>query len=298
MNFTLKQLRYFVIVAELNSVTKAARKVNVSQPSISAALAHLEAVFDTRLFVRHHARGLSMTPSGRKLVAQAKRLLAQAESLDQFGSELTHGLSGTLDMACLLTLAPVVLPSVFSTLKRDFPALKVKCHELHIRAILEGLRHGEFELAVTYDLNLEEDIAFSPIEAFPTYAIFPEDHHLAQKAKISLAQLADEPMVLLDLPHTRDYFQSIFLQRNIEPNIVYRTRSPTMVMGMVAAGFGFSLLNARPKTQQTLGGGAYKVVELNENFLPLKMGVARLKIHAPSRVGQVFEEEFTKQYKV
>jgi len=295
VNFTLKQLNYFVVVAELGSVTKASRKVNVSQPSISAALAHLEAVFDTKLFVRHHARGLSMTPAGRQLLGQAKRFLAQAENLNQFASELTMGLGGTLDMACLLTLAPVVLPSVFKVLRQDYPALKMKCHELNIRAILEGLRSGEFELAITYDLNLEEDIAFNPVAAFPAYAIFPEDHRLAQGPQVSLTQLANEPMVLLDLPHTRDYFQSIFLQKDIEPNIVYRTRSPTMVMGMVAAGFGFSLLNARPKTRQTLGGGAYKAVDLAEEFSPLNMGIAHLKTHTLSKSALAFAEEFTKQ---
>lgn len=294
MRFTLKQMQYFILVAEHGSVTKAAARANVSQPSVSAALSQLEQTFATRLFVRHHARGLTMTPAGRQLAAQTKRFLAQADNLEHFAGSLTTGLGGRLDIACLLTLAPLVLPSVISTLKLDYPGVKLKCRELDIRGILSGLRDGEYELAVTYDLNLEEDIEFTPVGTFPPYAIFPPEHPLAGKGEVRLADLHGQPMVLLDLPRTRDYFRSVFSQHGVEPEIVYRTRSPTMVMGLVAGGLGFSLLNARPKTQQALGGGTYKIAELTDELPPLTMGIAELKSHNRSRAAETFMAEFTR----
>ena len=81
MQFTLKHLRYFVAAAERGSVTAAARAIHVSQPSISEAIAHLEAVFDLQLFLRHHAQGLSPTPAGRRLLLEARSLLAHADDL-------------------------------------------------------------------------------------------------------------------------------------------------------------------------------------------------------------------------
>ena len=81
MSFTLKHLSYLVAAAEAGSVTGAARRLNVSQPSISAAIGQIEEQFGLTLFVRHHAQGLSTTPAGRRLVVEARSLLAHAEEL-------------------------------------------------------------------------------------------------------------------------------------------------------------------------------------------------------------------------
>ena len=98
IQYTLKQLTYFTAAAERNSVTEAARVLNVSRPSVSTAIGHLEDVLGTQLFLRHHAHGLSMTPAGRRLLARARSLLAHAEELaaDQW-SEGEH-LRGELQL--------------------------------------------------------------------------------------------------------------------------------------------------------------------------------------------------------
>src|SRR5260221_113308 len=81
MRFTLKQLGYFLAAGEHKSITGAARAIHVSQASISAAVSQLERVFGIQLCVRHHAQGLSLTPAGRELLAEARRLLAQPNEL-------------------------------------------------------------------------------------------------------------------------------------------------------------------------------------------------------------------------
>src|SRR5438552_13597925 len=81
IRYTLKQLAYFTAAAEEESVTGAARALNVSQPSISAAIAHLERVLGVQLFLRHHAQGLSLTAAGRTIFAEARNLLAHAGEL-------------------------------------------------------------------------------------------------------------------------------------------------------------------------------------------------------------------------
>ncbi len=119
IRYTLKQLAHFAAAAERGSVTRRACVLNVSQPSISTAIAYPERVLCAQLFLRHHARGLSLTPDGRHLLAEARELLAQA---DELGSALrSEGarLKGELSLGYFVTFAPYYLPGLL----RRFGAL-------------------------------------------------------------------------------------------------------------------------------------------------------------------------------
>ena len=118
MNYTLKHLKYFVAACEEESVKRAAEKLNISQPSVSAAIAHLEGVFNVQLFIRHHARGLALTPAGRRLLGRANLLIKQAEDLHQYATDLGDSLTGQLDVGCFVTLAPIFMPPLTMVLKR------------------------------------------------------------------------------------------------------------------------------------------------------------------------------------
>ena len=110
MRFTLRQLEYFVATCDAGSVTEAALRIPVAQSSVSAAIAQLEAALDVQLLIRHHAQGVSPTPAGRKLLERARELLRDADGFERFAAELTEELTGTLQLGCLVTLAPLVAP--------------------------------------------------------------------------------------------------------------------------------------------------------------------------------------------
>jgi len=290
MNYTLKQLGYFVAAGETGSVTKAAALVHVSQPSISAAIAHLEAVFGLQLFIRHHAQGLSLTPAGRRLLGEAKRLLTQAEGLTQCAGELSDSLAGQLDVVCFTTLAPILMPSLIKDFCARYPQMQIRCHEAHQEDVLDGLLGGRFEVGLTYDLELGAEVAFDPVASFPPYAILPPDHPLAARDTLAIAELIEEPMVLLDLPHSREYFRSIFLALGLEPRIEHRTASPHMVRGLVANGFGYSLLNARLEYDRSLDGTPFRAVPLSDAVSPLRVGVVMPEGIVPTRAAAAFAE--------
>lgn len=295
MNFTLKQLRYFVLAAELKSVTKAAQKARISQPSISSAIAELEGSLDAKLFTRHHAKGLSLTAVGHQIFAEAKRLLAQTDRFSRASSEYIKGLNGTLDVGCLLTLAPFFIPPLMREVRSKHPNLTVGCKELDVKQIIDGLRDGDFEIAITYNLNLDSDINFRGTRTFRPFVLLPHRHPLARQKKLKLKKLADEPMILLDLPYTRDYFKSIFDDAGVAPNIVYRTSSPQMVRSMVANGMGYSILNARQALGRSIYAEQYAIVELAEHLPALRMGIVHLKDHSFTRAAQIVVEEFESQ---
>ena len=103
LRFTLRHLEYLVAVGECGSIALASEKVNVSSPSISAAISQLEAEFGLALFVRKHAHGLSLTQGGKQFVAQAKQVLAEAGKLNELANQITGKVRGPLSVGCLLS---------------------------------------------------------------------------------------------------------------------------------------------------------------------------------------------------
>ena len=149
MRYTLKQLEYFVAAGETGSITLASERISISQPSISTAISHLELTLGVQLFVRHHAQGLSLTPAGRTLLAEAKRLIEQAEGLYTVASEATEQIRGQLSVGCMVTLAPMVMPELVHGFTSAFPSTQVHQQEANQEMLLEGLGRAEIDVAVT-----------------------------------------------------------------------------------------------------------------------------------------------------
>ena len=277
MHFTLKQLRYFVTAGEYGSVTKAAKDLYVSQPSISSAILHIEEATGLDLFIRHHAQGLSLTPAGHRFLLKAKQLLEEADDLGRFATSLSDEISGSLRFVSLPTFAPIILPSVMRQFNDQYPQVNLHCIEADQEKILAGLLEGRYEFAVTYDLQLPPELNFEPIVDFPPYVLLPKDHALAETESVSIEELAEHPMILLDWPMSRDYFYSLFLTQGVEPQIAYRANSLAMVRGLVANGLGFALFNTPLASDTSLDGHKIVMLPVSGNPHPTRLGIAKLK---------------------
>ena len=223
MRYTLKQLAYFVTAADTGSITAAARQLHISQPSISAAIAQLERQFGLELFVRHHAQGLSLTPTGQRLLAEARHLLAQARDFHEGAIELAESAAGEIDVGCFVTFAPMIIPGLLRAMRQAHPDIRIRLHEHDTEALQEGLREGRFDLALTYDLNIGADMAFEGLVDVPLHAMLPADHRFAARKRVALAELIEEPFVLLALPASRDYFLSLFYGLGLRPNLAHES---------------------------------------------------------------------------
>ncbi len=277
MQLSLRALRYFVAAAEAGSVTGGARQVRVSQPSISAAIAQLETGFEVQLFVRHHARGLSLTLAGDRLLVQARSLLAHARELEQFAGAMGDAQRGEVSAGCFITLAPFLLPGLLAGFAASYPEVTVKVEEGNQAEVLEQLRSGRCEVALSYAYGLSEEFEADVLAELPPRVILPGNHPLARKRRVSLKELAGAPMILLDLPHTRDYFLSLFRGLKIEPTVAHRTRSYEMVRGLAARGLGFGILNAIPRLPSTYDGLEVVAVPIEEDLPPIYVVSLRLK---------------------
>ena len=276
LRFTLRQLEYFVAVGEEGSIAQASEKVNVSSPSISAAVAQLEDEFGLLLFVRKHAHGLSLTHAGHRFIAQAKIVLDAGNSLNQLAGEILGKVQGPLNIGCLLTFAPLVLPTLRRQFEQEFPQLDISQFELHQLEVFDHLRKARIDVALTYDLDIPADIEFLPLVALPPYVLVGDTHPLAQRPSVSVDELVDHPMVLLDLPHSAEYFLSFFDDIGAKPRIAERTRDMAVMRSMVANGFGYAIANVRSLSDTSPDGRPLKFIPLTGAVRPMKLGLAMM----------------------
>ncbi|MBZ9841347.1 LysR family transcriptional regulator [Mesorhizobium sp. CA5] len=274
LRFTLRQLEYFVAVGEAGSIAKAAEQVNVSPPSISASIAQLEAEFGVQLFVRKHSHALALTAGGRLFLKEAARLLNDADALHDIAGDIAEKVRGPLAIGCLLTFAQIVLPTLRRKFEDAYPDVRVRQFERNQGQLFEMLQRGEIDAALTYDLELSQDMTFEPLMQLPAYVMLPAAHRLAGRAGITPEELVDEPMVLLDLPYSREYFLSAFQPKGLRPKIAERTGDIAVMRSMVANGFGYGIANMRPLNTMSPDGKLLVFVPLLGDIRPLTMGIA------------------------
>jgi DNA-binding transcriptional LysR family regulator len=287
-SFTLVQLRYFAAAAEHGSMTAAARELVVSQSAVSTAIAQLEKELGVQLLLRHHARGLALTAAGRDFYAELRGFLAHSQDLADSATNAGQALVGNLSVGCFETLAPFRLPGLIAEYSAEHPQVRITVVEGEHAALKRSLRAGECEVALMYGYDLDDDLEAIVVGVAAPYVLVPPDHRLARRKSVRLADLVDEPMVLLDLPHTSTYFRSLFAGTGSEPRVRHRTKGFETVRAMVAAGHGYAILNQRPAHDQTYAGGSVAAIDLKDDLPPLDIVVVRIRETRPTRRAEAF----------
>ncbi|GAN55650.1 LysR family transcriptional regulator [Tanticharoenia sakaeratensis] len=290
IRYTLRQLDYFIAAGEAGSIRHASELLSISQPSISTAISHLEQELGVQLFVRHHAQGLSLTHAGRELLVEARRIVQMAEALYTTASEATEQVRGQLSIGSMVTLAPMIMPALAHGFMSHYPMTEIRQLEADQEWLLDRLRRAQIDLAITYDLQVMDDMEFSPLASLPPHVLVSEDHPFATRAEISLAELAPEPLILLDLPLSREYFFALFLKEGLEPKIYTRSAHQEVVRTMVANGYGYTLANVRPRSDRALDGRRVVTVPLAGDHRPMVIGTMTLARVRKPRLLEAFEE--------
>lgn len=254
INFSLRQLQYFVATVEHGGVSAAARACHVSQPSVSLAIAQLEAALGSTLFRRQASRGVELTAAGQRVLAQARDILGQAAALGAGGA--SGELRGQLSLICFQDLGPYFAPRLLAGFHARHPQVAVTLLEGDLATVQRALRSGKAELALTYELAIDAQTARCTLAELAPYALLPADHPLAAQETVSLAQLAAQPLVLEDIPHTREYLLSLFWQQQLTPRIAQTVQSFEMQRGLVAHGYGVALSCTRPAGDCSYDGTA------------------------------------------
>lgn len=254
LKISLRQLRYFVAAAETGSIAEAARMVNVAQPSVSWSILKMEEMLNLELFIRHHAKGVSLTAAARRLLPQARAMLRTVEELEDSARSQADELSGSLHVGCYSTLGVAHLPAIIAEFKRQHPLVRIEIHEDTEENILEKLTSGIIEVALAFDVNLPSDVLKLTVRRAEPYALLPDGHRLLSKKEVSLTELKDDPLILLSSIPAKEYFLSLFDAVGVKPRVEHTSPSFELVRGLVSRGLGYAVLITRPKSDLTYDG--------------------------------------------
>lgn len=220
---------------------------------------------------------------------ESKLLLRQMDGLYSIAAELNDEVSGRLSVGCMVTLAPMIAPELGHLFTRSNKAAQINFIEGSHDELLLTLKQVQIDVAITYDLAVPEGIVFEPLAVLPPQVLLSSKHPLAKKTEINIQELVNTPMVLLDLPQSREYFLSLFEAKNLQPDIAINANSQEVVRTMVANGFGFSITNVRPKNMTALDGRKLVLVNLSGKHKPVRIGIATLEQNDKPGLLRAFE---------
>jgi DNA-binding transcriptional LysR family regulator len=243
MVFTLRQIQYFVAVAEQGSVTRAAQNLSISQSSITEALKELENDLSVVLFERH-PRGLSITHSGHQFLRHATKILATVSDARTSFSGQQNVPTGTLNLGVTSLVAGYVLSDLLARYRRACPGVEVSAIEDNGSYVEHLLVGGELDVAVMVISNLRDRMALQAeiLETSPYRLWLPMGHPLVSADIISVADIAREPLIMLTVDEIEENTGKLLTALGARPHVAFRTRSVEAVRSLVATGAGVALL--------------------------------------------------------
>jgi LysR family transcriptional regulator, hydrogen peroxide-inducible genes activator len=238
----LRDLRYFVALADTRHFGKAAERSFVSQPTLSAQIKKLETYLGVQLIERQ-PRKVTLTETGAKILPLARRIVQESDEIVSMARNEHDPLSGKLKVGLIPTIGPYLLPLVARKLRKQLPRLKLMLYEYQTQPLLDKLRAGDIDLgilALPVPLDgLEERALY--LESF-TLAV-PTNSPLAKRASVKVDDLHGETLLLLEDGHClRDQALDVCSHINIKESEDYRATSLETLRQMVAAGLGITLL--------------------------------------------------------
>ncbi|WP_116996543.1 LysR family transcriptional regulator [Desertimonas flava] len=254
IHYTLRQLQYFVAVAETGTMSGAAALCHVSQPGLSLAISQLERSLGVKLLVRNRAKGATLTPAGDRLLTDAKALLSQAEGLQEQADLEGGGLTGRLAVGCYATLAPLLIPALLTGFEQVCPGVTLEFTENPQPELQQALREGAIEVAFLYDHQLGADLDHVVVDRVVPYVLLPADHRFAGDDEVQLESLSSEPMILFDVPPSRQNWQRMVSAVGVEPLVGHTTQNFELARSLVGRGLGYALLLQRPPIEWTYEG--------------------------------------------
>ncbi|EHR61160.1 LysR substrate-binding domain-containing protein [Saccharomonospora cyanea] len=254
-SFTFRQLSAFVAVAETGTISAAASLLMVSPSAVSLTISDLEKVLRTQLCVRRRAHGVQLTPTGQAMLARARVLLQQASEMEAGSTDSGGEPAGPLSIGCYPTVGPTVLPPLLARFTELHPAVTIRFHEATADELATKLDSGELDAVIVYDLDVPPTWQSATLLTRHPTLVVANDHPLAGEAgPVALAEVADEPMVLLDTAPSAEHAMRVCAAAGFTPTVAYRTANYETVRAFVGWGLGWTIMLQQPQLNTTYGG--------------------------------------------
>jgi len=241
----LQQLRYLnEIVRRGLNISDAAAALYTSQPGISKQVKLLEEELGIEIFVRNGKRIVALTEPGKTILDIAQRILHESDNLKQVGQEFQAQDSGNLILAATHTQARYVLPPVVKQFIKRYPKVKLGLHQGNPTQIAEQVLNREADVAIaTESIMLYDGLITLPCYDWHHCVVVPPKHPLLELKKLTLAKLAEYPIVTYDFAFSgRSKIDEAFAAANIEPNIALTAIDADVIKTYVELGMGVGIL--------------------------------------------------------
>jgi DNA-binding transcriptional LysR family regulator len=271
----LRHLKYFVVLAEELNFTKAAARLRISQPPLTAQIHTLEEELDLRLFTRTKHK-VELTRAGHIFLAEARLTLSQAQRTRKLASQLASGSIGEVRVGFTLSAAlnPAV-PRILFNFRTENPTINLALQEMLTARQLECLSGNQLDVgfcrelvsAVPAEINIERIIQ----ERF--IAVIHSQHRLAKQNAVSLEDCADEPFVFFTPALGVGLYEKVIAlcgTAGFKPRVVQEANGVIAIVGLVASGIGLSILPESVKSI-ALEGVVYRPLQHPDAVIPLML---------------------------
>lgn len=270
----LRHLRYFVAVAEVENVSRAALKLHVSQPALSRQIRDLEEEIGFLLLERS-AKSVRLTEAGRQFLSEARAVLQRAETAVAAARAVAAG-GGDLHVGYAPSLTARILPGALRAFQAIRPKVRVKLHDWSTEEMLTGLRGGEIQIAfLVRPLSaMLRTLRFEELTREALVLGVAPGHSFARRRTVALDEAAREPFVAYshkEYPEYRELLAAVFRGAKTQPRIAEEHDSVASIIAAVEAGAGVVLV---PESLNCIAGPRLKLVALLPPPQPLSIGAA------------------------
>ncbi|GAA2395715.1 LysR family transcriptional regulator [Streptomyces glaucosporus] len=236
------RLAQFVAVARHEHVTRAALELGVPQSTLSRAIARLEDDLGVDLFARR-GRTVSLTPAGLTFLASVERALASVEQAAETVRADADPATGKVAFGFLHTLGSETVPGLIRSFRADHPQVRFSLVQTYGEAMIERLRAGDLDLCLISPVPDAPDLAARRLDEQRLRLVVPEEHPLARRRRVRLAEAAEEPFITLEPGYgMRRIFDALCAEAGFRPRIAFEGEEAETLRGLVAAGLGVALL--------------------------------------------------------
>ncbi|CAM4309156.1 MULTISPECIES: LysR family transcriptional regulator [Lelliottia] len=274
MNYSLRQLRVFVTVAQARSFSRAGEMIGLSQSAVSHSVKELELQTGVRLLDRT-TREVVLTEAGQQLAARLERLLDELNSTLRDVGRVGKQLSGTVRVAASQTISAHLIPQCIAESNRRYPDIDFVLHDRPQQWVLESIRQGDVDFGIVIDPGPVTDLECEVVLSEPFLLLCREDDPLASVSQVTWQSLQGANLVLQDYASgSRPLIDAALAQQRVNATIVQEIGHPATLFPMVEAGIGISVL---PALALPLPQGSRLVVRRFTPCIERKLMLARRK---------------------
>lgn len=235
---SIKKYRALLTTIELGSLTRAAEKLNYTQPGISHMILSLEDEFGFSLLLRGK-NGVTPTPEAEKLLVFLRQIVNGEEKLRETVQRIHGAEVGTIRIGCFYSLSIHLLPSIVAEFAEAYPGIELQLFVGEHGEITRWLHDGEIDLALM-STPVPNEFSFIPLFDDPIYAVLPKGHELTRQAFVRPEDLIRYPFIMQNRGSDEDA-NRVFEGENLTPNVRFRVRGDDAIQSMVAKGLGVTL---------------------------------------------------------